>query len=151
MAQIADPRKQFNFRVTVQGLNQFLVQDISVPEESADVVEHGDFNFLVKTGGIKKIGKIVLEKISVATAPDNWLATWMQMVQNTTVGGGLLPSIYKKTVQIDQLAPDNISVINTYLCLGVWPSKRNSIEFKRTGSENTMEKLELEVDEIIQS
>jgi len=151
MAQIQDPRKQFNFRVTVNGLNQFLVQDIQVPEESFDVAEHGDWNFLVKTGGLKKIGKVTMEKISIAYGPDNWLAGWMVQVQDTQVGGGLLPSVYKKNLQIDQLAPDNVSVINTYMLIGAWPSKRNTIDFKRTGSENVLEKLELEVDEVLQA
>jgi len=151
MGQISDPRKQFNFRVTVNGLNQFLVQEISIPEESIDVTEHGDFNHLIKTGGLKKIGKLIFEKISVATAADNWLAGWMSQVQDTFVGGGLLPSMYKKVFQVDQLAPDNVTVINTWLMVGTWPSKRNPIDFKRMGSENTMEKCEFEVDEVRQA
>lgn len=150
MAQISNPRKQFNFTITIAGLNPFLAQSVVIPEQSFDVTEHGDTNFLVKTGGLKKFGKIIIEKISRATAPDNWLNNWMSEVQDTALGGGLLPSAYKRTVIIEQFSNDGVTVINRWACYGCWPSKRDGIDLKRTGSDNTMEKFELEVDEVFQ-
>jgi hypothetical protein len=150
MANIANPRKNFQFSISVPGLNPFLAQKVTLPEESIDVVEHGDTNYLVKTGGIRKVGKLVVEKIMFATGADNWLRDWMLEVQNITLGGGLLPSLYKRTIRIDQLSNDGVTIINTHYYYGCWPSKRDAIELDRTTSENTMEKIEFEVDEPIQ-
>lgn len=150
MAQVANPRKQYQFSLSVAGLNPFLAQKVILPEESFDVTEHGDTNFDVKTGGRKKIGKIMIEKIITALGPDNWLRDWMLEVNSTQLGGGLLPSIYKRTITIDQYSNDGVTIISSHICYGCWPSKRDAIELNRLGSENTMEKLELECDEITQ-
>lgn len=148
MANIANPRKQFQFSITAPGLNPFLAQKVTIPEISVDVTEHGDTNYLVKTGGIKKIGKIQIEKISTALGPDNWLENWLAEVQNEFLGGGLLPAIYKRTLTIDQYSNDGITIINSWICYGCFPSKRDGIDLDRKGSDNTMEKIELEVDQI---
>jgi phage tail-like protein len=147
MANIANPRKQFQFSVYAPGLNPFLCQKITLPEWSIDITEHGDTNYLVKTGGIKKIGKLLMEKISSALAPDNWVENWMSEVQNEFLGGGFLPSIYKRTLTVDQYSNDGITIINTWTFYGCWPSKRNGIDLDRKGSDNTMESIELEVDQ----
>ncbi len=148
MANIANPRKQFQFSIFAPGLNPFLAQKVTIPEVSIDVVEHGDTNFDVKTGGRKKFGKITIEKISTALGPDNWLESWMNEVQNVFLGGGLLPVVYKRTLTIDQYSNDGITIINSWICYGAWPSKRNGIELDRKGSDNTMESIELEVDQV---
>lgn len=151
MAQIANPRKQFQFVISTPGLNNFLCQKVSLPQESTDVTEHGDTNFLIKTGGIRKIGKLILEKIMVATGPDNWLRDWVLQVQNTQLGGGFLPSLYKRTITVQELSNDGITIINEHTCYGVWPSNREPIDFSRVGSDNTIEKIEFEVDEIVKT
>jgi hypothetical protein len=148
MAQIANPRKQFNFSVFFAGMNPFLAQKVTIPEESVDVTEHGDTNFLVKTGGMKKVGKLVIEKIMFATAPENWVHNWMLEVQNTAWGGGLLPSLYYRNGIIEEYSTDGITVLNRWICKEAWPSQRGNIELSRTDSGNTMERLELEVNEL---
>jgi phage tail-like protein len=150
MANIANPRKQFQFSITAPGLNPFLAQKVTIPGFDIDVVEHGDTNFKVKTGGIHNFGKITIEKISTALGPDNWLANWMSEVQNVILGGGLLPSIYKRTITIEQFSNDGLTIINRWICYGCWPSKRDGISLDRTSSENTMESIELETDQVVQ-
>ncbi len=148
MANIANPRKQFNFSLSTPGLNPFLAQKVTIPEISIDVEEHGDTNFDVKTGGRKKLGKIMIEKIMTAIGSDNWIDDWMNEVQNEMLGGGFLPSLYKRTVTIDEYSSDGVTIINTHVCFGCWPSKRNGIELDRKGSANTTQSCELEVDQI---
>ena len=148
MANVANPRKQFQFSIFAPGLNPFLAQKVTVPEASVDVVEHGDTNYDVKTGGRKKLGKIMIDKIATAIGPDNWVESWMNEVQNEMLGGGFLPTIYKRTLTIDQYSNDGVSIINSWICFGCWPSKRNGIELDRKGSDNTLESIELEVDQI---
>lgn len=151
MANVSNPRKQFQFAITIAGFSQFYAQKVTLPEEMTDVVEHGDVNFDVKTGGRSKVGKLIIEKISTATGADNYFSDWRSEVQNTTLGGGSLPSIYKRTVVIEEFSVDGVTVINTHTYYGCWPSKRDAIELDRKGSENTIEKVELEVDEVTQS
>lgn len=148
MANIANPRKQFQFSIYAPGLNPFLAQKVTIPEESFDVTEHGDTNYDVKTAGRKKIGKINIEKISTAIGPDNWIDDWMNEVGNEFLGGGFLPDIYKRTLTIDEYSNDGVTIINSYICYGCWPSKRNGKELDRKGSDNTMESIELEVDRV---
>ncbi len=150
MANIANPRKHFQFSIYAPGLNPFLAQEVTIPEVSIDVVDHGDTNFMVKTGGMKKIGKITIDKISTALGPDNWLAAWMSEVQNEFLGGGLIPTLYKRTLTIDQYSNDGVTIINSWVCYGCWPSKRNGIKLDRKSSDNTIEAIELEVDQIAQ-
>lgn len=151
MAQIPNPRKEYQFSITIAGLNPFLAQEVDLPEESIEVVDHGDTNHDIKTGGRKKIGKIIISKISTALGPDNWVYDWMQEVQDQDVGGGLIPDLYKRTVIIDQFSNDGITVINSWEAVGCWPSKRDAIQLKRMSSNNTMEKIELEVDKLRKS
>lgn len=148
MANIANPRKQFQFSISVPGLNPFLAQKVTIPEQSIDVTEHGDTNYDVKTGGRVKYGKILIDKISTALGPDNWVEDWMATVQNVFLGGGLLPSLYKQTVTIDQYSNDGVTIINSWTLYGAWPSKRNGVDLDRKGSDNTLESIELELDQV---
>lgn len=151
MAQVANPRKQFNFSITVAGLDPFLAQKVTIPSESIEVDEHGDTNYIVKTGGIKKIGTLTIEKISFATSPDTWVFAWMNLVQSTPLGGGILPSLYWRNVIIDEYSTDGVSILNTWTCKDCWPSNRDAIELSRTDSGNTIEKIELQVNEVAKS
>lgn len=148
MANIANPRKQFNFSISTPGLNPFLAQKVTIPGFEIDVVEHGDTNYLVKTGGIHKFENILIEKISSATAPDNWVWNWIQEVQDVFVGGGLLPSIYKRTIEIIQFSNDGITILNRWKCYGCWPPKIAGVELDRMASDNTKESIELCTDRV---
>lgn len=148
MANIANPRKQFNFSIFAAGLNPFLAQKVTIPEVSVDVVDHGDTNFDVKTGGRKKYGPLIIEKIATAVGPDNWVESWLNQVQNEFLGGGFLPILYKRTLSIDQFSNDGVTIINQHICFGCFPSKRNGVELNRRGSDNTLESIELQVDQV---
>ena len=128
MAQVANPRKQFQFTVVVQGLNPFLAQEVTSPDFEFDVVEHGDTNFLVKTAGLIKFGNININKISVSTGSDSFVWDWMLEIQSTQAGGGLLPSLYKRVVEIQLFSTDNVTIIDAWRCFGAWPCKVNGIE-----------------------
>lgn len=148
MAQIPNPRKNFNFTISAPGLNPFLAQEVDIPDHDLDVVEHGDANFDVKTGGKKKYGTCKVRKISSATAPDNWIWNWLFQVQDEFTGGGDLPINYKLTLTVEQFSNDGQTVLNTWVLYGAWPSKVSGVSFKRTSSENVMEEIEFQVDQI---
>jgi hypothetical protein len=146
MAQIANPRKQFNFSIFCPGLNPFLAQKVTTPDIEIEEVTHGDTNHDIKTGGRLKVGSLNVDKISPATASDSWVFDWMNTIQNALLGGGALPSIYKRQITIEEYSTDGITVLNTHDYEGAWPKKRNGIELSRTQSENTLQSIEFAVD-----
>lgn len=146
MAQINNPRKVFNFGIFIPGLNPFLAQKVTTPDVEIEEVAHGDTNYDVKTGGRLKVGSLMVEKISSATESDNWIFNWINTIQNARLGGGALPSIYKRTIVVEEYAPDGVTVLNTHTYEGCWPKKRNGVELSRTQSDNTLTSIEFAVD-----
>lgn len=147
-AKINNTAKRFQFNVLIPGFNPFLCQKAKTPEVELDVAEHGDAGFKVKTAAMKNIGNLTLERIFSTTEIDRSVELWMESIMNTTTGGGLPPSAYKKTIVLQQYGADNISIVAQYVCEGAWPCKRNGLEFDRTSSENTTESLEFCLDDL---
>lgn len=147
-AKIANPAKQFQFRILIPGLNPFLVQKVKSPDLEFEIAEHGDSNFKVKTAGIQNVGQVTIENIFDATSVSPAITTWMKSIGDTKTGGGAIPSIYKKNIVIEQLAPNGQTAVQRWVCEGAWPQKRNGVEFDRKQSDNTLESVEFCVDEV---
>lgn len=150
MANISNPRKQFNFTIQIapSPINPFLAQKVTIPEISVDVASHGDTNHDINTGGRVKYGKVQIEKISTTSGADNYFFDWLYAVQDPIIGGGQVPDQYKRIVTISELAEDGTSVLNTWVCIGAFPNKINGTELNRLSSDNTIESVELTVDKI---
>jgi len=148
MAQIDNPRKNFQFSIIIAPLpmNPWLAQKVTIPDITIDVVEHGDAGHDIKTGARKKYSTINIDKIATTDGSDNYFFDWAASVRDVTIGGGLPPSAYKRIVTITELAEDGQTIINTWIGTGCWPSKVNGYELNRMGSENTIEGVELCVD-----
>lgn len=165
MAKNHNPRKKFNFSVQVVGapIDPFLVQNVEIPEREIEVVEHGETNHDIKTGGRVKFGMIILEKIlttDLNSGEHTYFEDWMASVQDPVTGGGLTPGTalgYKRNIIITEFPESGIVVnpltgsptgafLNQWICTGCWPSKRNAIDLNRTESDNTIEHIELCVD-----
>lgn len=147
MAKVDNPRKQFQFTIIIPGLNPFLAQDVKTPDSEFDSVEHGDTGFLVKTAGLKKIGMLSINKICPADDTDKFFKLWQRQILSTDQGGGQLPSQYKRPILIEEYAPDGITVINREMYRGCWPQKLNGKDLNRKGSDNTIESIDLSVDQ----
>lgn len=148
MAQVSNPRKDFNFQISIIGLNPFLAQQVKLPDQELDVAEHGDVNYDVKTAGRKKIGMMTVEKIFPSDELDTFIRGWMNDIQSQKTGGGQLPSQYKRSALVQQYAPDGVTVLEQWELDGIWPQKANGINFNRRSSENVMQSIEFCVDEI---
>jgi phage tail-like protein len=149
MANVANPSKVFNFRVEIDGIDQFEVQEINIPDAEIAVTEHGDGNSTVGTGGQIKFGNITLKKLRALPLSDKWAWNWLMQVQDPISGGGQLPDQYKKVVIIKELAPDNKTTVTTWTCLGAFPIKSAITPLSRTSSDNTMQDCTLWVDKVI--
>lgn len=150
MANITNPRKEFNFSIQIVGepINPFLVQDVTLSDVSITQAKHGDVNYDVKTAGRVEIGETELEKIMTTSGSDNYFMAWLFGCQDILLGGGNVPKKYKRSVMVQELAEDGTSVLNTWILMGAWPMKINGQKLTRKGSENSVEKVTLSVDRI---
>lgn len=149
MAEIANPRKKFQFGIFIPGMNQFLAQEVKLPDSEIDMVEHGDVNFDVKTGGKRKIGMLSVTKIMPADSTDNFMWSWQDQIQDIRGGGGDLPSDYKKRILVEQYGPDGLTTLQRWELIGAWPQKINGVDFSRKDSENTVETIDFCVDQLV--
>lgn len=149
MAKVSNPRKEFNFSIQVVGapINPFLVQDVTISGITIAQAKHGDTNFDVKTAGRVDVSDTELEKIMTTSGADNYFNNWAFSCQDMILGGGNIPDFYKRQVIVQELAEDGTSVINTWVLIGCWPTKINGQKLTRKGTENSVEKVSLSVDQ----
>lgn len=150
MAQIQNPRKKFNFSIQVVGapINPFLVQKVTIGDISITQVKHGDTNHDIKTAGRVEVGETELEKLMTTSGADNYFFDWAYSCQDIILGGGLIPAAYKRSLLVSELAEDGTSILNTWVLIGVWPTKISGQELSRTDTENSMERITLSVDKM---
>jgi tail tube protein gp19 len=146
---VNNPAKQFQFRLALLGLNPFLAQVVTLPDVEFEEVLHGQDVGDIKTAGKKRISSLMVEKLISSDFLDIEIWAWVESIGNETFGGGQLPIIYKKSCLVEQLSADGITSIKRYQCEGVWPRKINGIELSRTGTSNTIERIEFSVDRMI--
>jgi hypothetical protein len=145
MARIVNPRKGHNFFLVLGGVDQFLIQEITFPDLSVDVVEHGDINYIVKTPGIMKIGPMELKKLSPTEATDNWALLWLFAAQTPGVGG-LIPAALTQSVIIEERDASNMVTVSKILWEGAWVSQVQRAHSTRVASENRIESVTLQVE-----
>lgn len=146
MAKVANPRKVFNYKVEINGIDQFTIQILKLPTQEVEVVEHGDTNFKVKTGGLVTTGPMEMTRLLPITDSDTVGQNWLLLVQDAFIGGGVLPSVYKQDMVIKELDSTGTTTVNRWIVEGAWPSKIEYSDLDRTKSENYTEKLTLQVD-----
>lgn len=146
-AKVKNPRKKFLWQITFikHPINSYLFQSVDLPEKTIEVVEHGDLNRSVKTGGRVSNSNMTLNKMETTSGSDTWIFDWLSSVQDEILGGGLTPSEYWETIKVDELAEDGRSVINTWIIDEAWPCRLNGQNLDRMSSDNTIETIELAV------
>lgn len=150
MAKFANPRKRFNFSITItpDPINPFLFQKVTVPDIEIEAVAHGDTNHDIKTPGRVTYGNIVCEKLMASNLGDAYLWSWLDACQSSTIGGGSPPDIIKKVITIEEFAEDGATVLNTWRASGVWPCKLGGQELDRNSSDNSIESVEFCIDKL---
>lgn len=150
MAKFANPRKVFNWSIQISPdpVNPFMFQKVTMPDAEIEQTAHGDTNHDIKTPGRVTYGNIIAEKLQPADMGDAYMWSWFDTCQSSLIGGGAPPEIIKKTITVVEMASDGATVLNTWLCFGVWPSKINGQEFDRNSSDNVIETIEFSVDKM---
>lgn len=146
-AKVKNPRKRFLWQIVFvkHPINAYLFQSVTIPEITIEQVSHGDINRDVKTGGRISVGNLIATKLETTSGSDTWLWDWLMSVQDLLLGGGLTPSEYWETVLINELAEDGVSILNSWTCTEVWPTRVNGQELDRMSSDNTIEEIEFSV------
>jgi len=152
MAKISNPRKVFNFSIEFQNypINPFLAQKVTIPDSEIEVVEHGDTNHAIKTGGRRSVANVIIEKLLTTTIGDQankYFWDWHNQVQSFG-NGGAVPLAYKRMVLIYEFAEDGVTVLNTWEVYNAWPAKISGQEHDRNSSDNTIESIELACERI---
>ena len=129
-AKVKNPRKKFLWQITFVNhpLNPYLFQKVNLPEITIEQVEHGDVNRSVKTAGRVTVGNMSANKLETTSGSDTWLWDWLNSCQD-----------------MDELAEDGVSILNSWICEEVWPCRINGQELDRMSSDNTIEDLEFSV------
>ena len=154
MAKISNPHKVFQFSIELPGLNPFLAQEVSLPDDGVAVVEHGDTNFKVKTAGLREIGVLKVKKIQPGDTYSKdsplflYFRDWVNSIQSTSWGGGAVPDAYKVTGRVIEYSTDGVTPLAFHKYIGVWPSKINGKTLNRLASENSIDEIEFQVDEV---
>jgi phage tail-like protein len=148
MAKFANPRKKFNWSIQISPdpINPFLFQKVTLPDSDIEKVAHGDTNHDINTAGRVTYGNIVCEKLAPSDQGDSYLWAWHDTCQSSVIGGGAPPQIYKKVITIVEMAEDGVTILNTWIAEGVWPTSLPGIELDRMASENTVENVEFAID-----
>jgi len=155
MSTLLNPRKGFNFRISFPGnpgMPVFSVQKVTSPDSNVEAVAHGVGNTQIKTAGQHTAGDAKIERIIPATkGPTSsdvarFFRDWQRLAQDPLTGGGSDPLLYKHPVLVEELANDGLTVLNSELWSGTWPTKINGKEYSRTDSENLVETVDLSVD-----
>ena len=150
MAKFANPRKSFNFSITItpDPINPFMFQKVTLPDAEIEQVAHGDTNHDIKTAGRVSYGNINAEKLQPSNQGDAYMWSWFDACQSSIIGGGSPPEIYKKVITIEEFAEDGVTILNTWIATGVWPARLPGAEKNRLSSDNTIENIEFSVDKL---
>lgn len=146
MPQVTNPHKKFQFSIFLFGMNPFLAQKVTLPDKEIEAVKHGEGNHTIKTAGMIDLGNLVVEKLLNSSIPDKLIWAWITLVQDAFTGGGTIPEVYKKAIQVQRLATNGSTVLETFNYAGAWPCKVNGIELDRLSSDNTIQSVEFSVD-----
>jgi phage tail-like protein len=142
MTKIANTRKDFNFSIEINGINQFLIQKVTPPEQSMGVVEHGadGKSGNTKTPGKLKIGDLIVEKICPSTEADKWAQTWFEKAKNG------LRSQYAKYAVLHELDETRTFPIASWDLGEIWPYKIGRTAYDRNAENNITETVTFAVD-----
>lgn len=148
MAKVRNTRKGFNFKIEIDGINQFEVQKFTPPEVEVEVVKHAGANKDQKTAGRVVIGEAKLEKVIPAPGSDKWAWDWLLQAQNPRTGTGGLKEDYGRIIVVKEMHPNGQTALNTWILEDAWCSKLSQSDYDRATSDNIIQTMTLQVDEL---
>ena len=146
MGAYANPAKPFQFLVEIDGVEEFAVQKVTLPEITVGEVEHGAGNTTRKTAGMVTTGRCTIEKLVAGDGADVWAEVWTRLAQDPVTGGGALPQLAYRNIVIKRMDPSMTVVVQRYLLEDCFPVRYKPAELDRMQKEeNIKETIELSV------
>lgn len=135
--------KQARFLIEVDGLDQFLAQNVTIGdlEISEIMVGQGIDQPDAKIPGKVTIGDVEVQKLIPTDSMETWAWDWLllALTQNRET--------YARDI-VFKLLGDNQQVIRTYVLFDAWPKTINLGELDRVGEDKVMETVTLAVSNI---
>lgn len=132
----AEIRKNFQFMLEVDGIDQLLIQECTLPDlEFSETLHGGPVGTPdIKTPGKRKVGDFTVKKIMSVVTPDNWIWPWTDLIGSTP------RAVSSKFAILKLMSPDGFRTLARYELIDLWPKKVEGLQFKREGDgENLME------------
>lgn len=130
-----NPLKQFNYDIEIDGLAQFVAQEVTTPEITIGEVEHGEGNEKRRTPGMIAYGDLTISMLKVAPSADDWAYNWFDQIKN-----GSVPTTYLKNVTI-RLKSEDGKTAKTIECKECWIKKLGGLTLSQTAEDNIMEEV----------
>lgn len=130
--------KQFQYSIEIEGLEQFLAQELTLPDVTVDEVEHGEGNIVVRTPGMMKFGDLTVSKLVASTVSDTWASDLIRQINNPDTNTGQPVTTIFKTVVI-RLKDIAGNVKKTYELFDCWIKQKTGISLSSTTSDNIIE------------
>jgi phage tail-like protein len=137
-----NPIRSYRFAVEIEGVDQFSIQKVTLPEFGMSVVEHGGADRNIKTASKKVIGNATFEKLKSLEGSDRWAYDWV----STAVKA--LPTVYKRNIVVKELANDGLLTVNRWLLEGCFVVNVSHSDLDRMADANHIQTVELSVDDI---
>lgn len=146
-AENVTPGQTRHFRVEIEGINPFQVQEANVPDVEQDSVEVGDGQRMVKFPGMTKTGDITLKEFVDAFAKDDLTLKWFFGNGNPETGIAAAPYVKLdgRIVRTDATG----AAVQTWAIQGAWPKKVSGYGFSKTKSEHLIREVVLSVDSCV--
>lgn len=141
MAGYANPRKDFRYLLELDGVNSFLIQEVTPPSAEFTEIMHGAPGNIpnAKSPGKPKFGDLVVKKLMPALKSDTWAWDWF----GAAMAG--VKNDFVKTGFLKHLGPDGVLTVQSYFLGDVWVKKIENAPSKSMGEENMIETVTFSV------
>lgn len=144
-----NPLKQFAYVVEINGLDQFVCQELTLPDVTVEETEHTEGNAIIRTAGLSRVGDLTLSNLKPADTAEQWALDLINSVQNRTTGVGGTPEQYELTIVV-RLRDNAGATVISYECTGCWCKKALGMSLSKTSSDNIMEEVQFVCNDIVQ-
>ena len=148
MAGYANPRSNFNWVIEIDGLNQFLVQEVTPPTTELKELVHGAPMGMPdeKTPGKPKFGDLVVTKLMPAFQAERWATDWMAKALAGSGFKGFVKNGFLKYTD-----PTSLVTVENYFLGNIWPKKiePGKLVTKSDDSDNLLETVTFSVQYFI--
>jgi hypothetical protein len=141
MGGLANPRKVFRYALEMDGVNMFLIQEVTPPSVELPETKHGSPGNLPdgKTPGKMVVGDLVVKKLVPSGMSDAWAWNWLA---KAAVG---LASEFSKIAFLNELTPDAVGTNQKFFLGAIWPKKIERSAYNASSNDNIIETVTFSV------